>query len=75
MAYALRPMKAKVDEVRLVQVEREPVPCKPLSQHVHDPLGVVETFTLSSAYRTRMPFPLRSTRTSRSNHSSSAWCR
>jgi len=35
-------MKAKVDEVRLGRVKREPVPCKPLSQHVHDPLGVVE---------------------------------
>src|SRR5208283_989183 len=43
VAYAPRPMKAKVDEVRLVQVERKPVPCKPPSQHVHDPLGVVET--------------------------------
>src|SRR5271165_2313290 len=43
VAYAPRPMKAKVDEVRLVRVEREPVPSKPLSQHVHDPLGVVET--------------------------------
>ena len=42
MAYALRPMKAKVDEVRLVWVERQPVSCKPLPQHVHDPLGVVE---------------------------------
>ena len=43
MACALRPMKAKVDEVRLVRMELEPVPCKPLTQHVHDPLGVVET--------------------------------
>ena len=42
MACALRPMKAKVDEVRLVRMELEPVPCKPLTQHVHDPLGVVE---------------------------------
>ncbi len=24
-------------------MELEPVPCKPLTQHVHDPLGVVET--------------------------------
>src|SRR5271166_347126 len=39
VAYAPRPMKAKVDEVRLVRVERKPVPCKPPSQHVHDPLG------------------------------------
>src|SRR5271165_6718495 len=43
MTYAPRPMKAKVDEVRLVRVEREPVPCKPFTQHVHDPLDVVES--------------------------------
>jgi len=43
MACAPRPTKAKVDEVRLGRMKREPVPCKPLSQHVHDPLGVVET--------------------------------
>src|SRR6516165_8572882 len=43
MACALRPMKAKVDEVRLVRMEPKPVPCKSLPQHVHDPLGVVET--------------------------------
>jgi hypothetical protein len=36
-------MKAKVDELRFARVEREPVPCKPLSQHIHDPLGVVES--------------------------------
>src|SRR5208283_1237634 len=52
MADAPRPMKAKVDEVRLARVEREPVPRKPLSQHVRDPLGasrVSNAITLSSA--------------------------
>jgi len=69
-------MKAKVDELRFARVEREPVPCKPLSQHVHDPLGVVESLERHHAViGTRMLFPLRRTRTSRSNHSSSTWCR
>jgi len=42
MACALRSIDAKVDEVRLVGVERESVPCKPLAQHIHDPLGIFE---------------------------------
>jgi hypothetical protein len=36
-------MKAKVDKACFVRMEREPVRCKPPSQLVHDPLGVVET--------------------------------
>src|SRR6202158_5212130 len=42
MTCALRPIDAKVDEMRLVGVELEPVPCKPLTQHVHDPFGIFE---------------------------------
>ena len=40
MAYAPRPMKAKVDEVRLVRVEREPKAGKTLAQHRQNALGV-----------------------------------
>src|SRR6516164_5651945 len=32
---------AEVDEARLVRMEREPVPIKPLSQHFQNPFGVV----------------------------------
>src|SRR6516162_6209883 len=32
---------AEVDEARLVRMEREPVPVKPLSQHFQNPFGVV----------------------------------
>ena len=39
------------------------------------PSRLSNAITLSSAYRTRMLFPFRRTRTSRSNHSSSTWCR
>ena len=31
----------EVDEARLVGVEHEPVPHKPLPQHVQDPFGIV----------------------------------
>ena len=45
-------MKAEVDEPRLVGMKREPIPCKSLTQHVQDPLGVAEfsnAITQSSA--------------------------
>src|SRR5262249_34708380 len=32
---------AEVDEARLIRMEREPVPIKPLSQHFQNPFGVV----------------------------------
>ena len=37
-------LRAEVDEVRLVRMQREAEPTKPLPQNVHDPLGVVVGF-------------------------------
>jgi hypothetical protein len=73
VAYAPRPMKAKVDEVRLGGVKRQPVPSTSMTRLASSRFS--NAITLSSAYRTRMLFPLRRTRTSRLNHSSSTWCR
>ena len=39
---ALRPMKAKVDEARLVGMKGEPIPGKPLAQYGEDPSGIFE---------------------------------
>ena len=39
---ALRPMKAKVDEARLVGMKGEPIPGKPLAQCGEDPSGIFE---------------------------------
>ena len=40
MPCALRPSRAKVDETRLVGVERKPEPSKTFVQHCQDTLGV-----------------------------------
>src|SRR6267154_2166023 len=43
LAVWMRPtvsLRAEVEEARLVRMEREPVPSKPLAQHFQHPLGV-----------------------------------
>src|SRR5258707_11348981 len=34
---------AEIDEARLVGMECEPIPCKPLAQDAEDPLGIEDT--------------------------------
>src|SRR5262245_11977339 len=71
-------LRAEVDEVRLVRMQREAEPIKPFPQHVHDPLGVVVGLkghheVVGASYQS--PFPLMRGRTTSSNHLSSTWCR
>src|SRR5215471_11025203 len=70
---------AEVDEARLVRMEREPVPIKPLSQHFQNPFGVVVALerhheVISKPHQGTNGPVMRGFTTS-SNHSSSTWCR
>jgi hypothetical protein len=53
-------LRAEVDEVRLVRIQRKAEPAKPLPQHVHDPLGVIVVLeghheVISEPYQGRFP--------------------
>src|SRR5262249_26552333 len=60
-----RALRAEVDEARLIRMQREAEPAKPLPQHFHDPLGVLVGLkghheVISEPYQGRLPLQTRS---------------
>jgi len=54
-------LRAEVDEVRLVRVQRKAEPAKPFPQHLHNPLGVLIGLkghheVVGESYKSRLPF-------------------